>query len=90
METEANRIANKFYEGNVFDKTKEQHILECEKAKKRALIAIDEKILYHESLFNKGFKDVHIALSSPIKTYNEILNPSLKDLQELKKEVEKL
>ena len=55
-----------------------------------ALLVIDEKIKYHESLFDKGFKDVHIALSSPIKTYNDILNPLLKELHKLKEEITKL
>lgn len=59
-------------------------------SKEYALIAVDEIIEYHESLYNKGFKDVHIALSSPIKTYNDILNPLLKYLQEVKQEIEKL
>jgi hypothetical protein len=44
---------------------------------------INEKIKYHESLFDKGFKDVHIVLTS--KTYNEILNPLLKHLINVKK-----
>jgi hypothetical protein len=59
-------------------------------AKRHALISINEKIKYHESLFDKGFKDVHIVLTSPIKTYNEILNPLLKHLIEVRKEIEKL
>ena len=59
-------------------------------AKHFALISVDEIIKYHESLYNKGFKDVHIALSSPIKTYNDILNPLLKYWQEVKQEIEKL
>jgi hypothetical protein len=59
-------------------------------AKQCALIAVDEVIKYHESLYNKGFKDVHIALSSPIKTYNDILNPLLKYWEEVKQEIEKL
>jgi hypothetical protein len=59
-------------------------------AKQCALIAIDEIIEYHQSLYNNGFKDVHIALSSPIKTYNDILNPLLKYYQEVKTEIEKL
>jgi hypothetical protein len=36
-------------------------------AKRHALISINEKIKYHESLFDKGFKDVHIVLTSPIR-----------------------
>lgn len=58
-------------------------------AKQCALIAVDEIIKYHKSLYNKGFKDVHISLSSPIKTYNDILNPLLKYLEEVKQEIEK-
>ena len=57
--------------------------------KQCALIVVDEIIKYHESLFDKGFKDVHIALSSPIKTYNDILNPSLKELHKLREEITK-
>ncbi len=38
----ANELANKMYEGKVFDKSKEEHLLECQKAKQRALIAVDE------------------------------------------------
>ena len=59
-------------------------------SKQCALIAVDEIIEYHNSLFNKGFKDVHIAMSSPIKTYIDILNPQLKYLQEVKQEIEQL
>lgn len=58
--------------------------------KQTALIAVEEIIKYHESLFEKGFKDVHIAISSPIKTYNDILNPLLKYWNEVKKELNKL
>ena len=61
-----------------------------EAAKQCALIAVDEIINYHESLYNEGFKDVHIALSSKIKTYNDILNPLLKYWQEVKQEIENL
>ena len=59
-------------------------------AKQCALTAVDEILEYHESLYNKGLKDVHIAISSPIKTYDDILNPLLKYLQEVKQEIEKL
>jgi len=58
--------------------------------KQCALICIDEKIKQHESLFNKGFKDVHIALSSPVKTYVDIMNKELEFLREIKTEIEKL
>ena len=59
-------------------------------AKGCALIAVDEILLYHESLFDKGFKDVHIAPSSPILTYVDIMNPLLKYWQEVKSEIEKI
>jgi hypothetical protein len=36
---------------------------------------------YHESLFDKGFKDVHIVLTSPIIQWN--LEPLLKHLIEV-------
>lgn len=65
-------------------------VFNIEGAKECALIVVDEIIKHHESLYNKGFKDVHIALSSPIKTYNDILNPLLKYWQEVKQEIEKL
>ena len=61
-----------------------------EDAKICALIAVDEIIEYHNSLFDKGFKDVHIALSSPIKTYIDILNPLLNYWQEVKQEIEEI
>jgi hypothetical protein len=35
-------IANAMYNGSVFDKTKEQHLLELENAKRCALIAVNE------------------------------------------------
>jgi hypothetical protein len=59
-------------------------------AKQCASIAVDEIIEYHNSLFDKGFKDVHIAISSPIKTYIDILNPLLEYWEEVKQEIEKL
>ena len=59
-------------------------------SKSYAILFIDEKIKYHESLFDKGFKDVHIALSSPIKTYLDIMNPLLKHLIEVREELKKL
>lgn len=54
----ANELGNKFYEGEVFDKTKEEHLLECERAKKRAILLVDEILLnieatitYHKESF---------------------------------------
>ena len=59
-------------------------------AKRHSIITVNEIINYHESLYNKGLKDVYIELSSKIKIYNDVLNPSLKYLQEVKREIEKL
>jgi hypothetical protein len=39
---EANRIANIFYDGSVFDYDKEGHLIQLAKAKERALICIEE------------------------------------------------
>ena len=39
---EANRIANRFYQGSVFDYDKEGHLKERKKAKDMALICVDE------------------------------------------------
>ena len=72
------------------DTWKDEKVMQNYYAKQCALFCIDEMINYHNSLFNKGFKDVHIALFSPIKTYNDILNPALSYLQEVKTEIEKL
>ena len=44
---EANRIANRFYQGSVFDYDKEGHLKEREKAKERALICVDEILKSH-------------------------------------------
>lgn len=52
-----------------------------------ALQDVQNTIDYHKSLFDNGFKDVHIALSSPVKTYIDILNPLLKWLQQVKTEI---
>ena len=43
-------IANAMYNGSVFDKTKEQHLLELENAKRCALIAVDEIIQEYQSM----------------------------------------
>jgi hypothetical protein len=40
-------IANAMYNGNVFDKTKEQHLAEIENAKRCALICVNELIYSH-------------------------------------------
>lgn len=59
-------------------------------AKQCALISVDEIISYHNSLFDSGLKDVHIALSSPIKPYVDVLNPKLKFWQEVKNQIKSI
>jgi len=84
----AKEIVNKYW--SIGEQEWQDTPLTWEEAKQCALIAVDEVIKYHESLYNEGFKDVHIALSSPIKTYNDILNPLLKYWKEVKQEIDKL
>ena len=59
-------------------------------AKKCAIIAVDDVIAHHEEMFDMGFKDVHIAMSSPIKTYIDIMNPILERLRRVKQAIETL
>ena len=47
METpkeKANELGNKFYQGSVFDYSKQEHLEEIKRAKERALICVDEII----------------------------------------------
>jgi hypothetical protein len=61
MEKEkALEIANKMYEGNVFNKTKAEHLAELENAKRRALIVVDELINYFRQLSIEESGRVHI------------------------------
>jgi uncharacterized protein YozE (UPF0346 family) len=46
----ASELANKMYKGSPFHKTKEQHILECETAKKDAITAVNEFIEYWQQV----------------------------------------
>lgn len=59
-------------------------------AKKCALICVNQIIDYHNSLLDSGLKDVHMSLGSPVKQYNDILNPLLKYWNEVKQEIEKI
>ena len=40
----ANELGNKFYQGSVFDYSKQRHLEEKKRAKERALICVDEII----------------------------------------------
>jgi tetrahydromethanopterin S-methyltransferase subunit B len=74
----ANELGNRFYDGSVFDYDKEEHILEREKAKKRATIAVDEIIEQWEYI------DTYLA------DMNKGLNPNLNYWKNVKLEIEKL
>jgi hypothetical protein len=54
----ANELANKMYKGSPFDKTKEEHILECEIAKRCVLIAVDEIIYAVEGKYDQYWIEV--------------------------------
>lgn len=45
-------LANKMYRGNVFDKTKEQHLEELEEAKKYAKITVAEIINDNPNIYD--------------------------------------
>ena len=40
----ANELGNKFYQGSVFDYSKQRHLEEIRRAKERALVCVDEII----------------------------------------------
>jgi len=86
---EAEELFKKFLTA-IAEESMDGHTILSYSAKQCALIHINEKIAYHESLFDKGFKDVHIAISSPVKTYVDILNPALEHLKKVKTEIENL
>ena len=58
--------------------------------KECALIAIDEIILHHDSLFDFGLKNGHQTFETPTEIYNNVMNPKKKYWQEVKDEVKKL
>lgn len=48
----ANELANKMYRGNVFEKTKDEHLIELEMAKRYAQIAVDEIINDNPNIYD--------------------------------------
>ena len=48
----ANELANKMYRGNVFEKTKDEHLKELLEAKKYAIIAVEEIINDNPSIYD--------------------------------------
>lgn len=56
-------------------------------AKRAALIAVSEILEYHDSLLDSGLKNVHMTMESPVKQYNDVLNPLRNYLEEVKTEI---
>jgi hypothetical protein len=50
--SKALEIVNKMYRGNVFSKTKEEHLTELEEAKKYAIVAVDEIINDNPNIYD--------------------------------------
>lgn len=57
-------------------------------AKQCAIICLDEKINYHNSLFEAGLKDVHQTMNTPKEIYNDVMNPKLNELKQIKEFIE--
>jgi len=83
---EALELGNKMYSGDVFKKTKQEHLEELEMAKLRALVIIDEKIKTCNKFYEK--------LSFPAEVKSDMgyicFEKELDYLNEVRKEVEKL
>jgi len=59
-------------------------------AKQCALIAVDEILTYHDSLFECGLKNVHQTFETPTEIYNDVMNPQKKYWQQVRKEIKSL
>jgi len=83
---EALELGNKMYNGDVFKKTKQEHLYELEMAKLRALVIVDEKIKTCNKFYDK--------LSFPAEVKSDMgyicFKKELDYINEVKKEVEKL
>jgi len=71
----ANELGNKFYQGSVFDYSKQRHLEEIRRAKERALICVDEIIKF---AYDVEWEKKEDALSK------------IKFLKEVKQEINKL
>lgn len=58
-------------------------------AKKYSLIAVDENIKLIKNILNQSTQ-IHQSLSTPKKLCIDVLNPILKELEEVKQEIQKL
>lgn len=58
--------------------------------KKCALITVNEILKQHDSLFDKGLKNVYQTMNTPFEMYNDVMNPQKKYWLEVKNEIEKL
>jgi hypothetical protein len=74
----ANELGNKFYQGSVFDYSKQRHLEEIKRAKERALICVDEK----QKTIDKMFNGYYTMPEEWRKEYDE--------LEEVKQEINKL
>lgn len=66
------------------------HNMWFEESKQCALISVDEILKHHDSLLDLGLKNVHMTLESPVKQYNDVLNPIREYWKNVKKEINKL
>jgi len=71
----ANELGNKFYQGSVFDYSKQEHLEEIKRAKERALICVDEMLAF---AYDVEWEKKEDALSK------------MKFLKEVKQEIKKL
>ena len=89
---EAERLINLFFQSQIEILNKkgiaELEQVEWDIAVASALFLIEEKINYHDSLFDLGLKNVHQTMNTPVEMYNHVMNPSKKYLQQVKKEIE--
>jgi hypothetical protein len=58
--------------------------------KSLATLIVNEILEYHDSLFDKGLKNVHQTFTTPVNMYKDVMNPQKKRLLEIKAEIEKL
>jgi hypothetical protein len=82
----AEELIRKYYSFGLNNPAQSFSWYEC---KQCALIAVDEQITLIKKLIKQS-TEVHQALSTPKKICTDILNPTLKELERIKSEIEKL
>jgi len=90
VQQQAQELVDRFY--NIFVEDEDEHYIGTIEriSKESALIAVDEMIKHHDSLFYAGLKNVHQAMNTPIEIYNDVMNPSKQRLLELKNAVKQI